>query len=82
MKRHFITYYTIAGENRPWDTMLLFEFYQRLTELIEDPYVVQGSVSFHTETIKQEEPVLVSFPASKEEIEREREYQQFKGARK
>lgn len=78
MKKHNITYYTIAGENRTWDTMILFEFFQRLSELMEDPYVVQGSISFHTETIKQEEPVLVSFPASKEEIERERELLKFR----
>lgn len=83
MTRHFINYYTITGVPTGWNTTNNFEFYQRLGELLEDRFVVQNSIMFHSDIIQPEpEPVFVSYPASKEEQEREREYQLFKGGRK
>lgn len=82
MKKYFITYDTIAISNRTWDTAEPFEFFQRLEELLNDSHVIQHSISFRTEVTKVVEPELVSYPPSKEEMEREREYQEFKGGRK
>lgn len=60
----------------------LFTFYLRLSELMEQHEVPNHSIKFSTEDIIQPEPVFVSYPASKEEMEREREFQLFKGGRK
>lgn len=82
MKKHFINYYTTAGTPREWDTTSIDEFERRLYEILEDPHTVRHSISFRTEVTKVVEPELVSYPPSKEEVEREREYQEFKAYKK
>lgn len=83
-KIYHLSYQHITGTKGVLQTDQLFEFYQRLSELIEDSYVSDSSIVFSTEEVpleglKQAENTLV---ISDVDAAREREFNLFKGNRK
>lgn len=79
---YHLTHTTVFNQAVPLEYDNLFEFCEKLYKLMDDPYVLNDSINFSTAYIIEPEPVFVSYPASKDELEMEREFQMFKGGRK
>jgi hypothetical protein len=81
MKQYFISYQHITGNRTDKPYTDVNTFYQRLSELLEDKYVLDSSISFHTEEVSLEGLKTSELLAQVDEWEankREQEYLQFR----